>query len=89
MLKISEFSRMGMVTVKALRYYDEIGLLPPAHVDEWTKYRYYSAEQLPILRRIGQIQGMGFEGEAENYAKAVTEVQFFVEKVWRDSRMVW
>ena len=60
MLKISEFSRVCQVSVKTLRYYDEIGLLPPAEVDRWTKYRYYSAEQLPRLRRIIQLKGMGF-----------------------------
>ena len=60
MLKISEFSRICMVSVKTLRYYDEIGLLPPAEVDQWTKYRYYSAEQLPRLRRIIMLKGMGF-----------------------------
>ncbi len=59
MLKISEFSRLCKVSVKTLRYYDEIGLLPPAQVDQWTNYRYYSAEQLPRLRRIIQLKGMG------------------------------
>ena len=30
------------LTAKALRHYDEVGLLRPAHVDEWTGYRWYS-----------------------------------------------
>jgi DNA-binding transcriptional MerR regulator len=29
MFKIGDFSRLSMVTVKALRFYDEIGLLKP------------------------------------------------------------
>ena len=61
MLRISEFSRLSHVTVKALRYYDEIGLLPPATVDAFTNYRYYSAEQLPRLRRIIMLKEMGFQ----------------------------
>ncbi len=59
-LKISEFSRLGSVSVKTLRYYDEIGLLRPAEVDSWTKYRYYHVTQLPRLRRIVLLKQMGF-----------------------------
>ena len=33
MLKIGDFSRLGRISVKALRYYDEIGLLKPVTVD--------------------------------------------------------
>lgn len=60
MLKISEFSRLSQVTVKTLRYYADIGLLPPAHTDPWTKYRYYQLDQLSRLRRILMLKGMGF-----------------------------
>ncbi len=41
MYKIGEFSRMTMLTVKALRYYDEIGLLVPAQIDSVSGYRLY------------------------------------------------
>lgn len=52
MFKIGEFSRLCQVPVSALRYYADIGLLPPAHIDPFTGYRYYAAEQLPRLHRI-------------------------------------
>ncbi len=52
MFKIGEFSKLSQVSVKTLRYYDEIGLLKPARVDRFTGYRYYSADQLPRLNRI-------------------------------------
>jgi effector-binding domain-containing protein len=52
MFKIGEFSKLSQVPVKTLRYYDEIGLLKPAEVDQFTGYRFYSAEQLPRLNRI-------------------------------------
>jgi len=45
MFKIGDFSRISQVSVKTLRYYDEIGLLKPAHVDRFTGYRYYSVDQ--------------------------------------------
>ena len=44
MLKIGDFSKLSQVTVKALRLYDQMGLLKPVHVDDFTGYRYYSTE---------------------------------------------
>jgi DNA-binding transcriptional MerR regulator len=61
--KIGDFSRLSLVSVKALRYYDELGLLKPARVDEWTGYRYYSASQLTRLNRILALKDMGLSLE--------------------------
>ena len=52
MLKIGDFSQLAQVSVRALRIYDEMGLLKPVHVDRFSGYRYYEAEQLPRLNRI-------------------------------------
>src|SRR5690242_2582369 len=60
MFKISEFSRLSQVSVKALRYYDELGLLKPAHVDPLTGYRYYTTEQFFQLNRILAFKDLGF-----------------------------
>ena len=59
MLKIGEFSRLSMTPVSTLRYYDEIGLLSPIDVDNFTGYRYYSSEQLPKLNRITALKDIG------------------------------
>ena len=59
MFKISDFSRLSLVSAKALRYYDELGLLKPARVDESTGYRYYAASQLPRLNRILALKDLG------------------------------
>lgn len=60
MLKIGDFSRLARVTVKALRHYDEQGLLRPAHVDRSTGYRWYAAEQLESVGRILLLKDLGF-----------------------------
>ncbi|MFW6097920.1 MAG: MerR family transcriptional regulator [Chloroflexota bacterium] len=60
MFRIGEFSRFSRVSVKMLRHYDELGLLPPARVDPYTNYRYYSADQLPRLHRIVALKDLGF-----------------------------
>jgi len=61
--KIGDFSRLSLVSVKALRYYDELGLLKPARVDEFTGYRYYSASQLTRLNRMLAMKDMGLSLE--------------------------
>ncbi|MDD5312750.1 MAG: MerR family transcriptional regulator [Dehalococcoidia bacterium] len=63
MLKIGKFARLGHVTIKALRYYDEIGLLKPAEIDKYTGYRYYSEDQLPRLNKIIVFKGLGLSLE--------------------------
>ena len=63
MLKVGDFSRLSLVSIKALRYYDELGLLKPARVDDFTGYRYYTAEQLPRLNRILALKDLGLSLE--------------------------
>jgi DNA-binding transcriptional MerR regulator len=60
MLRIGDFSSLSQVTIKTLRYYDEQGLLRPAHVDAATGYRYYAVAQLPRLHRILALRDLGF-----------------------------
>lgn len=59
MFSIGEFSRLGGVSVRTLRHYDEIGLLRPATVDPDTGYRGYSADQLGQLNRIMALKELG------------------------------
>jgi DNA-binding transcriptional MerR regulator len=63
MLKIGEFSRLSQVTVKTLHHYDETGLLVPAHIDRFTKHRYYSVDQLRQIHRIMALKGLGLSLE--------------------------
>jgi DNA-binding transcriptional MerR regulator len=59
MLKIGFFSRLSGLSVKALRYYDQIGLFSPAQVDPFTGYRYYTVGQLADLNRILALKDLG------------------------------
>ncbi|RND01213.1 MerR family DNA-binding transcriptional regulator [Lysinibacillus halotolerans] len=43
---IGEVSKLMNISIKALRYYDKIGLFKPAYVDPNSNYRYYSDFQL-------------------------------------------
>jgi DNA-binding transcriptional MerR regulator len=63
MIRIGDFSRLSQVSVKTLRYYDELGLLKPAQVDPSTGYRLYEYQQLLRLYRILTLKDLGFSLE--------------------------
>ena len=63
MLRIGDFSSLAQISIKTLRYYDQIGLLTPARVDDATGYRYYAAAQLSQLHRIAALKDFGFSLE--------------------------
>ena len=58
-MQIGRFARLTGLTVKALRHYDELGLLRPAAVDPDTGYRSYAPEQVEraeMIRRLRRLQ---------------------------------
>ncbi|MDQ2876550.1 MAG: MerR family DNA-binding transcriptional regulator, partial [Actinomycetota bacterium] len=57
LLTIGEFARQARLTAKALRIYDEIGLLRPAGVDPFSGHRRYEAGQLRSARLIAMLRG--------------------------------
>jgi DNA-binding transcriptional MerR regulator len=60
MLKIGDFSKLSRISIRMLRHYDEIGLLMPKSIDNFTGYRFYSEDQLPVVGRITALKDMGF-----------------------------
>jgi Predicted transcriptional regulators len=58
--KISEFANIVDCSVKTLRYYDEIGLLTPDEVDEFTGYRYYSDNNIKDYQLISLLKSVDF-----------------------------
>ncbi|MCZ7422367.1 MULTISPECIES: MerR family transcriptional regulator [unclassified Micromonospora] len=59
MLTIGDFASLGRVSVRMLRHYDSLGLLPPAAVDPHSGYRYYTAAQLGRLNRVIALKDLG------------------------------
>lgn len=58
--KIGMFAAMNHVTVKALRFYEEQGLLMPALIHPETGYRYYTLSQMAVLHQITALKLAGF-----------------------------
>lgn len=55
---IGEVARLFEMNIRTLRYYDEIGLLKPEHVDGATGYRYYSTRQFERLNTIRYMRAL-------------------------------
>ena len=72
MFKIGEFSKLSMLTVKALRFYEKAGLLIPAKVDEFTGYRFYEACQLETAAVIKALRQLDF---------SVSEIKAYLDGV--------
>ncbi|MBC9727562.1 MerR family transcriptional regulator [Streptomyces sp. TRM68367] len=56
LLTIGAFAARARLSAKALRLYDRLGLLAPAHVDEASGYRYYRAGQVERARLVAMLR---------------------------------
>ncbi|WP_374982431.1 MerR family transcriptional regulator [Streptomyces fradiae] len=59
LLTIGAFARVSRLSAKALRRYDELGLLRPVHVDPSSGYRYYAVDQLERARLVAWLRRIG------------------------------
>jgi effector-binding domain-containing protein len=99
LIAIGQFSKMTRLSIKALRLYAENGLLPPAHVDSSTGYRYYrlsqakDAEVIRILRSVemplDDIKSvLAAESEAQALRTLLTHKNRLAEKLATQERML-
>jgi DNA-binding transcriptional MerR regulator len=58
-MQIGDFARSCRLSVKALRHYDDVGLLHPDFVDPDTGYRYYRREQARTAVAIAMLRSIG------------------------------
>ncbi len=57
-MPIGRFSKSCRLTIKALRHYDETGLLKPAFIDPQSGYRYYQQHQARTAVLIGMLRSL-------------------------------
>lgn len=55
---IGEAANVVHTTTETLRHYDRIGLVKPSKKDEWTKYRYYTKQDIVRLNTVRILQLM-------------------------------
>ena len=51
-LKIGEISKLCNISIKTLRYYEEMGLIKPVEVDIYSGYRYYDKQNVEDIYKI-------------------------------------
>ncbi len=87
LVTIGEFARLSRLSAKALRRYDELGLLRPALVDPVNGYRYYDRAQAETarlvawLRRIGMPLARIAEVVALDHCTAAAEIRAYWARV--------
>ena len=94
MYRIGQFSKIGKVTVKALRFYEEEGLIAPDRIDAATGYRYYDSSQLPRIHKIVALRQCGFSipeirqiVNGKNIAALFAERKRTLERAARESSL--
>lgn len=60
MISIGELSGASKVTVKTIRYYQDLGILEPVKVDSITGYRYYDYSSYDRINSIITLKDFGF-----------------------------
>lgn len=63
MYKIGEFSRLTDLSVRTLRYYDELGILKPDYIDTFSGYRYYTEDNVKEADNIKFMKELDFSLE--------------------------
>ncbi|MDF2723285.1 MAG: response regulator receiver protein [Paenibacillus sp.] len=80
MYSIGELSKIVKISVDALRYYDEIGLLKPHHIHPTSRYRYYSADQVQDMMTIMELKQLGFSLDAIQQLLACSDEDQLTER---------
>ncbi len=60
LMRIGEIAGFFNVSAKALRIYEKMEIIKPTKVDEKTRYRYYSADQVKQLDALLELKELGF-----------------------------
>ena len=94
-MSIGKVSKLKNVSIKSLRYYDQIGILKPAFVNTETHYRYYTKDQLYLLDAITVCIRLGIplkdlnnyvEGASINLQKLLYDGKILAEQKILDIR---
>jgi DNA-binding transcriptional MerR regulator/effector-binding domain-containing protein len=74
-LAIGDFSRMTLLSVKALRHYHDVGLLVPAEVDPASGYRFYQPSQVGDAQVIRRLRDLGMPLDEVKQVLATADVE--------------
>lgn len=84
---IGEVAKLANLSVQTLRYYDQINLFKPAHIDTSSNYRYYKDEQLYYLDIIKSLKYIGISLEDIKQALLLTPEELLVFLAQQEQRI--
>lgn len=58
--KIGDVSKLCNISIKTLRYYEELGLIKPSLIDKYTGYRYYNEKNVNEIYKIQILKELNF-----------------------------
>jgi len=87
-LSIKEFSELARIDATTLRYWDEIGLFPPAKRVKNNKYRYYTSEQAIAANFITVLKGLNIPLKTINEIESKRTPQTIVELIENHERLL-
>lgn len=78
LLRIGEFARLVQLPVRTVRYYGDIGLVPPSDIDGSTGYRLYRLDEVERVNRVLALKqlGLSLDEIASVLADALDDEQF-------------
>jgi DNA-binding transcriptional MerR regulator len=90
LMTIGAFAERTRLSAKALRLYDQLGLVPPARIDPASGYRFYSEDQVDGARLVAQLRrlGMPLTIIADVVAKLPNEAAEAIGGYWADIESV-
>ncbi|MDU5007752.1 MAG: MerR family transcriptional regulator [Streptococcus sp.] len=84
-----EISKLSSISLKTLRYYDEIGLLKPKYVNKENNYRYYSIEQLTTIDLIKLFKSTGMAlALIKEILSSQSNLDFMVQNIRNQSKVI-
>ncbi len=95
LLTIGRFAQLTSLSIKALRLYDRLEILPPIYIDPESNYRYYGREQIATARLIRTMRQMDMPLndirkvlEADNYFVAESVIRAYEQSFLARARVV-
>ena len=85
--KIGEVSTLCNISIKTLRYYEELGLIKPIKVDIYSGYRYYDESNIEIIYKIQLLKELGFslqeikEFDEKSLEAKITDINNQIDKL--------
>lgn len=88
MYKIGEFAKIVDMPVRTVRYYDEVDVLKPEYVDQFSGYRYYTQNNVNEAKWIKMLRFTGFSLEEIVNCKSLFDTDIIDDKIEQLNGMI-